>query len=191
MTKKHSDQESEVTKQPEAEQLVSEEETAPPQVEELQKQLAEEKKKAEDYLAGWQRAQADFINYKRRAEQEKEDNIKYANNNLIIKLLPVLDDFELAFAAIPAEETEAAWVKGIKVVERKMRNVLESIGISEIKATGEQFDPNVHEAVMQSEGPEGLILQEFQKGYKIGDRVIRASKVSVGRGEPEKDKEES
>ena len=160
-------------------------------IEELKKALAEEKTRSEANLAGWQRAQADFINYKRRAEQEKEDALKYANSDLIMKLLPVLDDFELAFTAIPAKEADAGWVQGIKVVERKLKNILESIGISELKAAGQPFDPSIHEAVMQDEGEEGIVIKEFQKGYKLGDRVIRPSKVSVGRGVPVKDKEES
>lgn len=194
MTKKHSDQENkqekEVNPQPEEELPVDGLELPSPEVEKCQAELKEEKAKSDGYLTGWQRAQADFINYKRRAELEKEDTVKYANSELIKKLIPVLDDFELAFTAIPLEETEAGWVKGIKAVERKMRNTLEAVGISEIRAAGEPFDPSFHEAVMQDEGQEGLVIKEFQKGYKLGERVIRPSKVSVGRGTPEKDKEE-
>lgn len=136
MSKKHSDDEKEIMPQPEEEQPVAEPATVVPEIEKLMEELKEEKAKSEGYLAGWQRAQADFINYKRRAEQEKEDTIKYANNELITKLLPVLDDFELAFTAIPAKEADAGWVQGIKVVERKLKNILESIGISELKAAG-------------------------------------------------------
>ena len=159
-------------------------------IEILQKALEEEKAKAEANLAGWQRAQADFINYKRRAEQEKEDTIKYANCELITNILPVLDDFERAFEAIPAGQSHAGWVKGIKLVERKMRSFLESQGVCEIQALKEQFDPNIHEAIGQAEGEEGVVVQELQKGYKLGDRVIRPSKVCVGCGEPAEDKEE-
>jgi len=179
-------------KEPQAtESEATELESTGSEVEKLKEELKAEKTKVEGYLAGWQRAQADFINYKRRVEQEKEETIKYGNNELINKILPVLDDLELAFAAIPAEEADAAWVKGVKMVERKLKNFLEAQGVAEIKALGQKFDPNIHEAVMQDQGEEGVVVQELQKGYKLGDRVVRPSKVSVGHGEPEKDKEES
>jgi molecular chaperone GrpE len=158
--------------------------------EDLQKALAEEKAKAAEYLAGWQRAQADFINYKRRCEQEKEDTIKYGNAEFIIKILPVLDDFEMAFSHIPSGEHKAGWLKGMQALERKLKTFLEGEGLTEIKALGEPFDPNFHEAVMQTEGDEGIVIKEFQKGYKLNDRVIRHSKVVVGNGQHESEKEE-
>jgi len=177
--------------QPEAERPDNEPETIAPETANFEQQLTEAKAKADEYLAGWQRSQADFINFKRRAEQEKEETIKYANTELLIRLLPVLDDLELAFTAIPAGHSHTGWVKGIKLVERKLKNFLETLNLTEIEPVGKPFDPNLHDAVMQAEGAEGVVLQEFQKGYKLGDRVIRPSKVSVGNGEPEKDKEES
>ena len=152
-------------------------------VEELKKALAEEKEKAEKYLVNWQRAQADFINYKRRAEQEKEDFSKYANSVLILNLLPVLDDFERAFSTIPPEECEAGWVEGTRLVERKLRSVLEAQGVSTIEATGEPFNPSLHEAIRQDCGEEGIVVGEMQKGYKLYDKVIRPTKVVVGNGE--------
>jgi molecular chaperone GrpE len=158
--------------------------------EDLPKVLAEQKAKADEYLAGWQRAQADFINYKRRCEQEKEDIIKYGNSEFIINILPVLDDFERAFSTIPAEEAKTSWVKGMKALERKFKTFLEGQGLTEIKSLGEQFDPNVHEAVMQAEGKDGIVVKEFEKGYKLNDRVIRHSKVAVGDGQHESEKEE-
>lgn len=157
----------------------------------LTKALAAEKAKAEEYLAGWQRAQADFINYKRRCELEKDDLIKYGNAGLISNILPVLDDFELAFSHIPKGEAKTDWVKGMKALERKFITFLENQGVTEIKALGEPFDPNLHEAMMQTEGDEGIIVQEFQKGYKLTDRVIRHSKVAVGDGRHKSDKEEN
>lgn len=159
-------------------------------VEELQKELAEEKAKAESYLAGWQRAQADFANFKRRVEAEKEDTIKYANNSFILKILPVLDDFERAFTAMTDGQAGNGILDGMKLVERKLKNFLESQGVIEIKAVGEPFDPNLHEAVMQTEGEEGIITKEFEKGYKIKDRIIRPSKVAVGTGVAAEQKEE-
>jgi len=177
--------------QPEAERPEIEPEAAAPETVNKTQELVEAMAKADEYLAGWQRSQADFVNFKRRTEQDKEDTIKYANTELIIKLLPIIDDLGMAFTAIPAGHSHAGWVKGIKLVERKLKNFLDTLNLTEIEAVGKPFDPNLHEAVMQAEGAEGMVLQEFQKGYKLGDRVIRPSKVSVGSGEPEKDKEES
>lgn len=153
--------------------------------------LAAEKAKAEEYLAGWQRAQADFINYKRRCELEKEDLIKYGNAELLAKILPLLDDFELAFTHIPKGEAKTEFVKGWKALERKFKTILDSQGVTEIKALGEPFDPNLHEAMIQVDGEEGIIIQEFQKGYKLNDRVIRHSRVAVGSGRTKSDKEEN
>ena len=158
-------------------------------LEALKNALSEEKRKAEANLAGWQRAQADFINYRRRSEQEREENRKLANAGLILNLLPVLDDLERAFVSIPSEMINNDWINGVKLIERKLRASLEAQGLSEIKALGEPFDPNLHEAVMHLRGKEGIIVQEMQKGYKLHDRVLRPSKVAVGNGEEEKKEE--
>lgn len=159
-------------------------------IESLKKALDEQKAKAEANLAGWQRAQADFINYKRRSEQEREDINKFANAILMLSLLPILDDFERAYTSLPPELAEVTWVDGVKLVERKLRATLETQGLSEIKALGEPFDPNLHEAAGQTKGKEGIVTQELQKGYKFRDRVIRPSKVMVGSEEKEEKKEE-
>jgi molecular chaperone GrpE len=149
----------------------------------LKTELAEQTAKAEAALAGWQRAQADLINYKRRGEQEREESIKYANVNLILRILPVLDDFERAVISLPRELAGDAWVDGVKHIARKLRATLETAGVSAIDAVGEPFDPRVHEAVSEAKGPEGIVLQEAEKGYRFLDRVVRPSKVIVGAGE--------
>ena len=149
----------------------------------LKQALAEAKEKAEANLAGWQRAQADFINYKRRAEQEKEEIGDFANSMLVLDLLPVLDDLERAFASIPNRLAKLNWVEGIRLIEHKLRASLEAQGLSQIKALGEPFNPNFHEAVRQGKGREGIVVEELQKGYKFRDRVIRPSKVVVGNGD--------
>ncbi len=158
-------------------------------IEKLKQALAEEKGKAENYLANWQRAQADFINYKRRSEQEKEEFSKFANLVLMLSLLPVLDDMERAFISIPPDLTEVGWVDGIKLIERKLRTSLEGQGLSPIEAIGELFDPHLHEAVRQDKGKEGIVIKEVQKGYRLHDRVIRPSRVVIGNGEVEEEKE--
>jgi molecular chaperone GrpE len=156
-------------------------------IEALKQALAEEKAKAEANLAGWQRAQADYTNYKRRAEQEKEEISQFANSILILNLLPVLDDWELALASIPEDQAELGWVEGVRLIERKLRGTLEALGLSPIEAVGQPFDPNLHEAAMQGKGEEGIVVGELRKGYKFRDRVIRPTKVVVGNGEKEKE----
>ena len=155
--------------------------------ESLKMALAEEKEKSENYLANWQRAQADFINYKRRNEQEKEETIRFANTELMLSILPILDDFERALNSIIPEVAEASWLEGVQLIERKLRISLEDQGLSTIEALGEKFDPYLHEAVRQDKGKEGIVVEEVQKGYKLHGRVIRASRVVVGNGEIEEE----
>lgn len=154
-------------------------------IETLKEMLAEANVKAEANLAGWQRAQADFINYKRRSEQEKADMAQFASSVLVQSLLPVLDDFERAFVSIPPKLEKMSWVEGIRLVERKLWANLEAQGLTPIKALGEPFDPNLHEAVRQEKGREGIVIEELQKGYKLNDRIIRPTMVVVGNGEEE------
>jgi len=159
-------------------------------IETLKKILTEEKGKAEGYLANWQRTQADFINYKRRNEQEKEEIGKFANAMLLLNLLPILDDLERAFTSIPPHLAKLSWVDGIRLIERKLWASLEAQGLSQIKALGEPFDPKLHEAAMHANGKEGIVIEELQKGYKLHDRVIRPAMVVVGNGEEEEKKED-
>ena len=159
-------------------------------IETLKQALAEEKAKAEANLANWQRSQADFINYKRRSEQEKEEIGKFATSILMLSLLPILDDLERAFDSIPLHLAQLTWVDGIRLIERKLQASLEAQGLSPIKAIGEPFDPNLHEATMYRKGEEGIVIEELQKGYMLHDRVIRPAMVIVGNGEKEEEKEE-
>ena len=163
--------------------LTGEEQPGPEDAGALRQALAEEKARAEANLAGWQRAQADYMNHKRRAEQEKEETIKFANTTLMLSLLPVLDDWERAFAAMPHRLARLDWIDGIKLIDRKLRATLEAQGLSPIKALGEPFDPNLHEAIRQDSGKDGFVVGEMQKGYTFHDRVIRPAKVAVGNGE--------
>ena len=148
----------------------------------LRQALAEEKARAESHLANWQRAQADFINFKRRSEQERDERTKFANATLVLNLLPVVDDLERALASVPTKLAGMTWVDGIRLIYRKLQAILEAQGLSEIKAAGEPFDPYVHEATMHGEGEEGIVVEELQKGYKLHDRVIRPTMVVVGKG---------
>jgi len=176
--------------EPEEDQTIKvEPEVAEEDIDSLKQALAEEKAKAEANLANWQRAQADFINYKRRSEQEKEEISQFVNSILMLNLLPILDDLERAFTSIPSSVAKLAWVDGIRLIEHKLRASLEAQGLSQIKALGEPFDPRLHEAVMHGKGKEGIVIEELQKGYKLHDRVIRPARVVVGNGEEERREE--
>jgi molecular chaperone GrpE len=159
-------------------------------IEALQTALAEEKGKTEKYLANWQRSQADLENYIRRAEQEKSEIVECANRMLVLDLLPILDDFERAFASLPAELHEQNWTEGIKLIYNKIKAVLETQGLAEIEAQGECFDPCWHEAAGQLEGEEGTCVEEIRKGYKFRDKLLRPAMVMVGAGNKNKIQEE-
>ena len=158
---------------------------APEDIESLKQALAEEQKKAEEYLSNWQRAQADFINFKRRTEQERLEFNRFANASLALALLPVLDDLERALEAIPPKLTKNEWVEGIRLVERKFKASLDGQGIMPMESLGKPFDPNYHEALRQDKGKEGIVTEVFQKGYMLGEKVLRPAKVVVGNGEEE------
>jgi molecular chaperone GrpE len=160
-------------------------------IETLQQTLAEEKERAEKYLASWQRCQADFVNYRQRAEQEKSEVIEFANSALVGNLLPIMDDLERAFASVPTNLEESNWTEGIRLIYNKLKTSLESQGLTEIQTRGEPFDPRLHEAIMQQDGKEGIVIEELQKGYKFKEKVIRPAMVTVGRGVKRKRKEQT
>ena len=151
-------------------------------VETLQKALTEESERTERYLASWQRSQADLANYKQRSEQERRETIEFANSTLISSLLPVIDDLDRAMASVPAGLEKSSWTEGVRLIYNKFKTILQSQGLTEIEARGEPFDPRLHEAVMQQEGEEGMVVDETQRGYRFRDRVIRPSLVIVGTG---------
>jgi molecular chaperone GrpE len=158
------------------------------QIQALEQVLAEEKERAENYLVNWQRTQADFANYRKRAEQERKETTELASSTVIMNLLTVVDDFERAFASLPNELEESSWIEGIKMIYNKFKATLEAQGLTEIKAKGEPFDPHFHDAVMGQEGDEGIVIDEVQKGYMFKDKVIRPSMVVVGKGGGGKEK---
>lgn len=155
---------------------------SPSNIEELKAALDEERGRANNYLANWQRAQADFINFKRRTEQEKAEGQKVASAMIIYQLLPVLDDMERALESIDAKMSGLTWIDGLRLVHRKLQALLESYGVKQIDTVGQTFNPALHEAVMHGEGEDGKVLAEFQKGYMLGDQVLRPAIVKVGSG---------
>jgi molecular chaperone GrpE len=148
-------------------------------LETLKKLFMDEKDKSEKYFANWQRAEADFSNYKKRSEQEKTDLVNFSNSTLIFNLLPVLDDFDRAFSAAPEN---LPWTDGIKLINSKLQALLKATGLIEIEALNQPFDPNLHEAVAHIEGNEGKVLSIVQKGYKLKDKMLRPALVVVGNG---------
>jgi molecular chaperone GrpE len=160
-------------------------------IEALQQALAEEKEKAERYLANWQRSQADLQNYAKRAEQEKSETVEFANRMLIMDLLPILDDFERALTSLPGELDGQNWTEGIRLIYNRLRTVLETQGLAEIKAVGECFDPYFHEAAGQVDGEEDTVIEELRKGYQFKGKLLRPSTVMVGTGKEIKNKEVS
>ncbi len=152
----------------------------------LEQQLDEERKKAAENLDNWRRTAAEFANYKRRVEKEKAEYSQYANTVLLAKLLDVMDGFDAAFKAIPEAFRNEPWVEGIRLTEQKLRRVLESEGVKPIEAQGKDFDPNYHEAMFYEPTPgepEGRVTGEFQRGYTLGERVLRPARVKVAKGE--------
>jgi molecular chaperone GrpE len=150
-------------------------------IEELTRELEATKASSEEHRYNWQRSAADFANYKRRTDEERATLAAFSNASLIAKLLAVLDDFDRALENVPPEAHDA-WIEGVKLVERKLRNVLESEGVTPIQAVGKPFDPNLHEAVVHEETadhPDNHVIDEVQRGYRLHDRVIRPSLVRV------------
>jgi molecular chaperone GrpE len=160
----------------------------------LEAQLDKARAEAQRYLANWQRSEADFSNYKRRMEQERDEARRMGNAALIINILPVLDDLERALASLDISLAGLTWFDGIRLIYRKLLLVLENAGVRQIEAEGQPFDPRFHEAVMHGPGPEGKVVAEVQRGYKLHDRVLRPAMVVVGKGEgkaAEEEKKES
>jgi molecular chaperone GrpE len=144
--------------------------------------LAEEAEKAQSYLSSWQRAAADYQNLKRRMEQERSEVGRLANASLVINLLPLVDDLERALRTVDTNLAGLTWIDGIWLIYRKFQAVLENAGVKEIPAEGQRFDPNVHEAIGEAAGEEGKVVSVVQKGYSLGDRVVRPAMVIVGKG---------
>jgi molecular chaperone GrpE len=146
----------------------------------LTEQLAQAESRAAEYLDGWQRAQAEFANYKRRLERDNAAFREIARGDVIKRFLPVVDDLERALASRPAEAD--AWVGGIELVYRKLLGILDAEGLQRIEAEGKTFDPNLHEAISQEQHEDfesGQVIEVIQQGYILGDRVIRHALVRV------------
>ena len=163
------------------------------ELEALRQELEEAKAQAAEYLDGWQRARAEFANYKKRNEQERQELFKLANSTLIARLLPIFDDFERAFQTLPSNLLSLTWIDGVALIYRRLQAILDGEGLTPMETEGQSFDPLVHEAVTYEESDdheEGQIIGEVQRGYKLGDRVLRPALVRVAKGKPTPEAEE-
>ena len=145
------------------------------------------KKKAEEYLNGWRRCQADFENYKKQQEKNKKDLIRYSAENILTQILPVLDNFQAAVKHIPERQKKESWIQGIMHIQKQLETILADNGVEEIQIkAGDDFNPEFCEAVMEKTASskqqtvsKNLVKEIILRGYKIGDRIIRPVKVIV------------
>ncbi|MGH2460826.1 MAG: nucleotide exchange factor GrpE [Chloroflexota bacterium] len=159
--------------------------SATTELDQLRKELDDARAKGQTYLDLAQRAQADFVNYKRRIEQERSDFARNARADTILKVLPTLDDLERAVQSLPPALAESDWAQGIALIERKLRAVLESQGIKRIEAIGEPFDPWKEEALAHEPSvqfPAGTVSRVYRSGYTLDGKVIRPAQVVVSSG---------
>ncbi|MGI1657635.1 MAG: nucleotide exchange factor GrpE [Desulfitobacterium sp.] len=148
----------------------------------LQAELEQSKNQAEEYFAHLQRLQADFDNYRKRTQKEKDDYLKYASERVVEGLLPVLDNFDRAILASKTNQDFTSFAQGVDMIFKQMETTLAKEGLVAIEAVGQPFDPNMHEAVLQVESneyPENTVVEELQKGYYLKEKVIRPSMVKV------------
>jgi len=159
-----------------------------------------EESETEDPMAGLQadldrfrdlalRSQADFENYKKRCAREKEEAIKYANNSLLQRLVAIIDNFELGLAAAKEQGQQSPIYSGMVLVQKQLNDLLAENGLQPIEAEGKPFDPNLHEAIAHEpsdEVPEGTVLRQVSRGYRIKDRLLRPAKVVVSSGPAKK-----
>ena len=172
-----------------AEERIAELETSPTallaQIEALTAERAAALARADEHLALAQRAAADYANLKRRTAEEREAQLGLANASLLAKVVALADDFDLAIEHVPADARATPWLEGIAAIDRKLRALLDSEGVTPIESLGRPFDPAIHEALSHVAGsgrPEGEVVAEIRRGYLIRDRVLRPALVAVSDG---------
>ena len=151
-------------------------------IDELKKDLEQIEKQKNDYLAGWQRAQADFINYKKQEIIKINELIKYSQEEFILNFLPVLDSFDLAEKKMSQEVKNDENIKGLMQIKNQILVFLKNQGVELIETEKQKFDPSIHEAVDQIQATEqesGTIIEEIQKGYKVNGRLLRSARVKI------------
>lgn len=138
------------------------------------------KKQAEEYLAGWKRAKADYLNLKKEMEAQNKEIKEWMSKIMLLPLLEIMDNFDKALSNVPESIKTDSWVKGMESVGKKLEDYLKKQGLEAIVVKGEKFDPVKHEAMESVEGGEsGIVVEELQKGYLINGEVLRPAKVKV------------
>jgi molecular chaperone GrpE len=152
----------------------------------VEEEILELRNRISELENGWKRTQADFENYRKRTEESKPRWIEEANLEMIVKILPVIDNFERANQYIPENLKNHDWVRGIQLIEKHLNDILASTGLQKIAVkSGDEFDPNIHEAISSEENPQikpDHIIEVVETGYKLGSQVIRPAKVRVSKG---------
>ncbi len=165
----------------------SKSETKAGRLDDVGDQLTQLKTELNKYKDVALRSVADLDNYRKRMAREKDDAIRYANAGFLERLIPILDNFELGLQAAKAGGSQSAVLDGMSMVSKQLQDFLTSCGVETIDATGLHFDPNFHEAIAQEwneEVPEGFVVRQLRKGYRLKDRLIRPANVVVSKGAP-------
>ena len=155
-----------------------------PNIEDLKKKLEDCQKLKDEYLTGWQRERAELLNYKREEMERIGEILKYADEGLILKILLILDNFEIAEKKLPENLKNDQNVKGLLQIKNQIKDFLKNQGVEEINCLGQKFDPNFQEVIeeVNKEGVEpGTVIEEIQKGYTINGRLLRPAKVKVSK----------
>jgi len=150
----------------------------------LRQQIDNLQKEKDELFGKLQRVSADYANFQKRVPKQIADTICYEREKIIKTLLPVLDNFEHTLQNAHSAENVDVLIKGVQIIYDQMLDILKSHGVEQIKALGEKFEPALHQAIMQQAKPEqeeNIVLEEFQKGYKLNGRVIRPTKVIVNK----------
>jgi molecular chaperone GrpE len=153
----------------------------------LEAQLAQTKAELEKFRELALRSSADLDNYRKRMSKEREEAIKFANSSFLERLIPILDNFEFGLQAALSGSSPAPILEGMKMVQKQFQDFLSSAGVEMIDATGQHFDPQQHEAISQEESdqvPDGIVIRQLRRGYRLRDRLIRPANVVVSKGTP-------
>ena len=153
-------------------------------LEDLKEKLKECQKLKDEYLAGWQSARADFLNYKKEAMERISEILEYGKEEFILKILPVLDSFDRAIKEVRSMESEEKeLVKGFLQIKKQLKNFLQDQGLKEIECEDKKFNPNFHEVIeeVESSKESGTIIEEVEKGYKLHGKVIRPTRVKIAK----------
>lgn len=146
--------------------------------------MEKNKKKEQEYLENWKRERAAFLNYKKEEAERVSQLMKYANEELLLRILPILDNIDIAQKKIPQDLKNNQWVEGLLKIKVQILDLLKSQGVKEIESLGKKFDPHFQEAVgeAESDSEQGTVVEEVKKGYLLHNKVLRASKVKLSKG---------